>query len=382
MSRKMISEAVGYVDEKYVLEAMELSYRDACPIDRDEEGIIPIRGKRHLGRAGKIALVAAVAAAILAMTAFAVSVLGGRVELAYINVDGQMISGPVTITSEDGPVKLGSWYPEGIPEGYEITDSSLATDNHSMCFENAAGARVVFVYNRARYVEDETASDEIMPGTLLFGVKEQQWVRIGNADGILYLHTNGGRHLYWADEERNIGFKLYTTDPDIDIVELALSVEERQELFVPTDRPLAEEALAQIGDYRPSMLPEGFEFYCTNGYPQNGDNESGYAGYAYVTHSFMDSEGVVIHLRVENDWDASASAETMRDLHINAYMGDYLCTTFRVNGCPAGLVENMDGTPCFLLWTDGKEKLVFRLEAENLTSEELIAVAESVALVE
>lgn len=379
MNRKMISEAVGYIDQCFVLEAMELSYRERCPIDRDDEVISLNHRKKGISRSGKIMLVAAVITAVLAMTAFAVSVLGGRVELAYMNVGGQTISGPVTITSEDGPVKLGSWYPEGIPEGYEITDSSLATDNHSMCFENAAGARVEFVYNRARYVEEGTASNEIMPGTILFGVEEQQWVRVGNADGLLYLHTNGDQHLYWADEERNIGFKLYTTDPDMDLVELALTVKERAELFVPTDWPLTEEALGQIGDYRPSVLPEGYEFYCTNGYPQNGDNAS---GYAYVTHSYMNPEGNVIHLRVENDWDTSNSAETVRDLYTNAYMDDYACTRFTLGACPAGLVENPDGTPHFLIWTDGEENLVFRLEADGLTGEELIAVAESVALVE
>ena len=382
MNRNKISEAVGYIDQRFVREAMKLSYRESCPIDRDDEVIFLNHRKKGISRSGKIMLVAAVITALLAMTAFAVSVLGGRVEMAYMNVGGQMISGPVTITSDDAPVKLGSWYPEGIPEGYEITDSSLAADYHTMRFENTEGTRVLFEYNRAWYVEEGTASNEIMPGTILFGVEEQQWVRVGNADGLLYLHTNGDQHLYWADEERNIGFKLYTTDPDIDLVELALTVKERAELFVPTDWPLTEEALGQIGDYRPSVLPEGYEFYCTNGYPQSGNNANGYNGYAYVTHSFMNPKGYVIHLRVENDWDTSNSAETVRDLYTNAYMDDYVCTRFILGDCPAGLVENADGTPRFLLWTDGEEHLVFQLEADELTSKELIAVAESVTLVE
>ena len=380
MNRRLISEAINYIDEGFVREAMELSYREACPVDRDDE-VIPLRsGKRRLKKGGKIALVAAAAAAILAVTAFAVATLGGRVEVAFLNVDDQMLSGPVTVTSSSGPIRIGSWYPNGIPTGYEITKSSLYTDDHTMIFENTEGDRIVFEYYKARYAGEETASGEIEPGTILLGVDEQRWVRVGDEEGILYTHTDGRQHLYWACEERSIGFMLYATDAELDLTELALSVTEREELFVPTDRALAEEAAAQLGDYRPLALPEGYELYCTNGNPQSTD----FGGdYAYVVRSYVDEEGYVLHLRIENDWNEANTAEEVRDYYTNAYadglLGEYTRSELTVGECPAALVRNPDGTVCFLLWTDGEHRLIFRLEADGLTEEELIAVAESVA---
>ena len=382
MNRIVISEAMGYIHEKYVLEAMELSYRDACPVDRDEESIIPLR-QTKISRVGKIVLIAAAMAVILAVTAFAAAAIGGRVELAFMNVDDRMLSGPVTVTSEAGPIKLGSWYPSGIPMDYEITKSSLYTDDHTMVFENTEGDRVVFEYYKARHVGEGAASGEIEPGTILLGVEKQQWVRVGDEDGIFYTHTDGSRHLYWACEERSIGFKLFTTDTELDLIELALSVAEREELFVPTDRALAEEAIAQLGDYRPLALPEGYELYCTNGHPKNTD----FGGdYAYVVRSYMDEEGYVLHLRIENDWNEANTAEEVRDFYTGAYadgiLGDYTCSMFTIGECLAALVRNPDGTVCFLLWADGEHRLIFRLEADGLTEEELLAVAENVALAE
>lgn len=58
----------------------------------------------------------------------------------------------------------------------------------------------------------------------------------------------------------------------------------------------------------------------------------------------------------------------------------YTCTDLTVNGQSACLVETADGTPHCLLWTNADESLSFNLSADSLTGDQLIQIAQSVAL--
>lgn len=51
-----------------------------------------------------------------------------------------------------------------------------------------------------------------------------------------------------------------------------------------------------------------------------------------------------------------------------------------MQGLPADLVENVDGTLYMLAWISKDGALVFKMYAEAFTGDELIAVANSVAL--
>ena len=136
------------------------------------------------------------------------------------------------------------------------------------------------------------------------------------------------------------------------------------------------EAIAEFGDWRPTALPEGYSEYVSNGSPSKYGGEG---GYGYVYRTYVNDAGYTIQLEYEF-WRGVISYENQVYVFRNYRQNEYTVTDLTVQGLPAGLVETLDGSPALLTWVREGGDLVFKMRAENLTSEELLAVAESVAL--
>ena len=139
------------------------------------------------------------------------------------------------------------------------------------------------------------------------------------------------------------------------------------------------DAIAEFGNWAPAALPDGYTEYTSKGLPSKHGGER---GYGYVYRTYVNDAGHTITLNYEVTYD-QGTYETFVDYYRDMSEVDgYIVTDIAVQGLPAGLVENADGTPYMLVWISADGPLAFTMYAEALTSDELIAVADSVALQE
>ena len=335
------------------------------------------RFMRKTGRRLSTLAIAVIVAAVLCVGAAAAAVALSRVnmnvtEINEANIEDGTEQSACDITFEAADsdyIDLGTWYPQSIPDGFEetfISDGQCGIQN--IDFENADGDLLGLCYQKA----GSNADIE------LENVVERQDVTVNGETGILYISGSGEKTnelLVWTDSERGIGFDVsYYGSADVDLVAFADSVTEQDEPLTPTNAGEKDKALAELGDYAPADLPDGYSLENTYGYP----TEDGGGWYGYVNKVFSNAGHEEIHLYYETldgaDFENTCVAG-YRDSE-----GEYTCTDLTVNGQSACLIETADGAPHCLLWTNADESLSFSLSADGLTGDQLIQVAQSVAL--
>lgn len=202
---------------------------------RQEQKVIPLpggRAKKSVFRFGRAAVIAAVLAGLLTVTALAaasINYVAFRTRTAHSQLFPE-ISGWLEVFFEqtaDGPMELGVWEPDAVPEGFEKVD---VFDNpeygyHRDTWENAAGEEFRFSYELPSTADTIYDHSMYEPNRIL----EQGNVTV-NGVTVWYLvyrnsmdnvHTN----LYWTRPDTGVGFCLSTFDLSLkDLIAIAESV--------------------------------------------------------------------------------------------------------------------------------------------------------------
>lgn len=326
-------------------------------------------------RAPKIrsVLIAAVVTALLITTVYAAvnALISMRVEDSKISLpDGEEKTG-VEVHFEDTEdvfIELEPYYPQWVPEGYEIvfvTDMAVMGRQY-IDYENGEGKVITYTV----MLGGEASNVEI------YDIQTFEEVDINGMPGILYYQESGARCLVWIDREVGYGFKLDTNDPDADILSMARGSAPGEEL-VPTNSEWTELALAQLGDYRPEHLPEGFEEQDVLGCPI----EQGGGWYSYIRRWYVNKAE---NTRIYFEYETYAIDTEM------GYTDDArtICSFF-IPGCDIdrGVIVGEEGeiggmyaliTGNHIAWADTERHVIYHLTSEDVLNDDLLKVAQSV----
>lgn len=347
-----------------------------------------VKHKRH-----KIPMAALIAAAMvlaLSVTALAVGVAHIALKEDPITVgleDGteeQQIQVGFDRT-EEGPIApMGVWILD-VPDGYEQTDSITTANYARNMWENSEGSAFSLDYKKAGV----QLGDVSIPAD-----SQRQEVTVNGVDGILYQYQAGEDEEYlllaWTDKEAGIGFTLSANDPSLDLTALAQTVRQTGDRPEPDEN--AREALAELGDWTVTDLPEGYSEYAVQGMPSKFGGES---KYAYVRRFYSDDAGHTIELDHEVSYGVTYDSYvqyyrdnadiSQEELDVIAEMGETVhglgCTVtdVEVQGRPAGLVVDPEGVAIRLAWISEDGQTAFILSSDSLTGPELLSLAETVA---
>ena len=371
MNGKDLLEDMSFVHSKYIEEAEE-------QLTQAKRRIIHFKKKPLL------------VAAIIATAAF---LMGAAIDaLISMRVEKVMMHTPIqdTQVNEDGNIEqtwtyewrdgeiinfdevqdvfieLGSYYPQEIPEGYEMVfvSDSLYQQQY-IAYEDDAGNGIDYMI----YIPDEASNVEI------YDIASKSTVIIQGHEGFLYEETNGYRTLVWTDGRQGYGFKLRTGDLNVDLLAMARSVGEGEPL-IHSRVDKTEEALQELGDFSPKYLPEGFEELGVLGSPI----ADGGGWYSYVRKWYANkSENTRIYFEYETCHGVTGEA--------NLHDAKSVCSYY-IPGYERGVAiyEEVEvcgmfalATESHIVWADPVLHKVYHLTSEDITGKELLKVASSVA---
>ena len=370
MNGKELLEGMSFVHGKYVQEA---------------EGQFPHRQRKPIRFKRKLVLVAAVIVTAVCLMGAAINAL------ITMQVENVMMHTPVleTQVNEDGSIEetwiyewregeevnfdevydvfieLGSYYPLEIPEGYEtVFISDALYQQQYIAYEDDKGNIIDYII----YIPDEASDIEI------YDITSKSTVLINGQEGILYEEANGYRTLVWTDGKQGFGFKLRTSDQNVDMLAMARSVGEGEPLtHSRVDK--TEEAVLELGDYSPSYLPSGFEEQGVLGSPI----ADGGGWYSYVRKWYVNkAENTRIYFEYETCHSITEDG--------NAHDAKTVCSFF-IPGFERGVAVYEEVEVCgmfglateeHIVWADPAVHKVYHLTSEDITGEELLKVACSI----
>ena len=311
------------------------------------------RWKRNIFRNLSAASVAAVLTLTIAVTAFA----AGLIRIVLKTQNWGNYSEISFEAADESYVDLKPYLPESMPEGYERTFvSDTIHGSQTIHYTNEDGKTVIFEYGK--------------PDTMdlsLNNIESRDKVKVGGHEGILYTCANS-RFLLWTDEEQGIGYDLDTDDLSVDLLIIAESVAEQESPLVPTQAESTERALAELGNFAISELPEGYTEAGVSGAPTS--EGGGWYGYVIRRYENRETNGA-ISLNYETYRLADGKENTAENV-LPLYVSDG--REVEVNGLP-GLIS-ADGTR--IEWVDTERSMTFHIHSEAVTGEELYALANSV----
>lgn len=277
-----------------------------------------------------------------------------------LEVSANYLGPDYTIELEQEPSAYVGWepvYPQEVPEGYEITfvgEKSYGQQN--IDYEDGVGNSISFTlyFRLGQY------------GKQFDGMGQPETVDINGNTGYL-----SGNLLIWADEVNGFGFTL-ASDGDVDLVKIAKSVgigPERK----PTNADWTEQALAELGNYRITSLPEGMVEDGLTGIPL----AEGGGWYSYVHRWYFNREtNQELFFAYESYVSNASSVEEVVQMEI----GDTSAELRTILGCTGAAAQV--GNAAKVVWVQGdKAKGVsFMLISPDYSVEELLKIAESVQL--
>lgn len=263
-----------------------------------------------------------------------------------------------TVELEQGNDFVGyePWYPQWLPEGYtEDFISDRAYGEQEIRYKNANGETIqyMFYFRLGQW------------GRKFESMEQPEQVDINGHIGFKIDNS-----VIWTDEERGFGFKI-STHADVDILRMARSVALGEEP-IPTNAGKTEAALEELGDYQITALPEGMVEDGLAGWPLEG------SWYAYVRRWYFNKQtNAQIYFTYEtyitdNASSPKAVCETM--LSGNAHP----LVEVTVNGHDGFALQFEDTATVAWAFGDSTNGMVFKLVSEDLTTEELVQIAQSV----
>lgn len=265
-------------------------------------------------------------------------------------------------------IELGSWYPQEIPEGYTMTfvSDGAPYQNQTIKYENELGDEIRYWI----YIADPASGSEI------YDIVSKTDVKINGQDGILYEQAGNSRTLVWINEKQGFGFKLNTTDSDVDLIAMAESTAEGEPL-TPSRSEETKQAIAELGDFSPTYLPDGFEEQGVQASPLS----AGGGWYSYVRKWYVNkAENTQIYFEyetyvIDTESGYTDDAKTVCSFWIpgcdilrSIIVGDEV----EINGMYGIASGN------HIAWADPETHRVFHLTSEDILGDDLLKVAQSI----
>lgn len=358
--------AIGGVDSRR-LAATEAQQSSVIPMEATEMNVKnPKKLIRNL-------ILAAIIVTILTATAYAA--VNARIRMKTTNLqNGEIVETPTEgnyqvevdfqkTTNEY--LELGSVYPQSIPAGCElrfVSDTALGQQTlwYSMGDdEEAIFFSVMLGSDGGQFGLNKVASTEE--------------AKINSYTGTLYTHENGSHSVVWEDETQGFGFVLHCR-ADLDALAIARSVGPGKPL-TPTLATGCDTALAELGDYRITALPDGFTQTDFMASPL----EQGGGWYAYVRRWYGDkvtTDSTIYfeyeHFALESDEPMNHPIEPVENTPETRIrqLGGGEATT--ILGLPGAVNDDS------VIWVDWDAQTSFRIYAPHLTNARRLALAESV----
>ena len=373
MTREDLLQAIGTVEESRLARCEK--NRGPSMVIQEEDSEMN-NGKYSTPRRStgvkRIWMIAAVIAlaTVLMGSAIAALVAMKTGDVKVMTENGEIHEGEKVEFEEvhDVFIELGSWYPQEIPEGYTMTfvSDGAPYQNQTIKYENEAGDEIRYWI----YIADPASGSEI------YDIVSKTDVEINGQDGILYEQAGNSRTLVWINEKQGFGFKLNTTDSDVDLIAMAESTAEGEPL-TPSRSEETKQAIAELGDFSPTYLPEGFEEQGVQASPLS----AGGGWYSYVRKWYINKdENTRIYFEYETyviDKDAGYTddAKTVCSFWIpgcDILRGIMVGEEVEINGMYGIASGN------HIAWADPETHRVFHLTSEDILGDDLLKVAQSI----
>ena len=373
MTREDILHAIGTVEESRLARCEK--NREPSMVIHEEDSKMN-NGKysntRRSAGVKRIWMVAAIIAlaTVLMGSAIAALVTMKTGDVKVMTENGEIHEGEKVEFDEvhDVFIELGSWYPQEIPEGYTMTfvSDGAPYQNQTIKYENELGDEIRYWI----YIADPASGSEI------YDIVSKTDVEINGQDGILYEQAGNSRTLVWINEKQGFGFKLNTTDSDVDLIAMAESTAEGEPL-TPSRSEETKQAIAELGDFGPTYLPEGFEEQGVQASPLS----AGGGWYSYVRKWYVNkAENTQIYFEYETYVIDTASgyednAKTVCSFWIpgcDILRGIIVGDEVEINGMYGIASGN------HIAWADPETHRVFHLTSEDILGDDLLKVAQSI----
>lgn len=252
-------------------------------------------------------------------------------------------------------IEWRSIYPQVIPAGYELENvGDRAYGQQTITWKNEAGDTISFTlyFRLGKY------------GREFDGSGQPEAVSIHGHSG--YRTEN---KLLWTDEEMGFAYELHTTG-SIDLIALAESVGPGPELPFTNDQ--THRALAQLGDYRITALPDNMVEDGLSGSPLEGEDD----WYSYVRRWYYDrTNNGQVYFTYETYLTECTTEEDVLRLFVSGTSEPEFVT---IHGYPG--ITLQDGDRAYVAWMVGdvNKGISFQLTSEQFTVAELLQMAESV----
>lgn len=320
-------------------------------------------------------LIAAVLTALLAVTAYAA--VNARIQQNITKREStETTEGTQTVSPYEVEIdyrrtgneylELGDYYPQQLPEQYRcsfISDKAMGFQR--MAFENQAGE---FAFDLTMELGSEGLQKTITD------VVSEEAVTVGTCPGTLYTSQDGSRSLTWYDEGAGVGFFMSANDATVDLLAIAQTVAPGEPL-TPSRAAGEQKALEELGDYRITGLPDNYSQTDFMASPL----EDGGGWYAYVRRWYGDKVSTDNTVFFGYESFTLTSDQPMEHEVEPVDNSPETILEYQGGGEPI-TIQNMpaavsDGR---VSWVDWDAQVVFSLYANQLSREELIALAESV----
>lgn len=346
------------LSEKFMLAMTDISSADIDAVGEILGYKKTTAKKQNIKPLRRVLLIAAIVAAFLALsvTAYAIA---SRLFMSRQALDESVEPGIDQVTynfvpAADEFIDCKHWMPSMIPGDYEldfVSDYFEYNGSQNIRYKNSSGKRIEFMYGKPG------------PGmSITFdNVISEEDVSIAENTGVL-TRTASYNSLLWINDAAGYAFTLTCTDTGLDIVDIAESVVGLDEPVTATNVNNTANAIASIGDYKPSYLPDGYD---ENGYYGRPNN---YVRRYYVNKETNRNINFSYELYVLED-GIENNAENVLVLFADGEAVD-------VNGLPGVLEVDSFGATAY--WVDTAKSLVFTLYTDDIQPDELLKVAESV----
>lgn len=373
MRREDLFNAIGMVDDDRLVRCEK--NRGPSMVIHEEDSKMK-NGKysntRRSAGVKRIWLVAAVIAlaTVLMGSAIAALVSMNVDDVKVITEDGEIHEGEKVDFEKvhDVFIELGSWYPQEIPVGYTMTfvSDGVPSQRQNIIYKNDAGKEIWYTIYIGASVSDVEVYD----------IVSKTEVEINDQDGILYEQTGDYRTLVWINEEQGYGFRLSTDDTDVDLIPMAESTAEGEPL-TPSRSEETKQAIAELGDYSPTYLPEGFEEQGVQASPLSAGGD----WYSYVRKWYVNkAENTQIYFEyetyvIDTESGYTDDARTICSFFIpgcDILKNEIVGEEVEINGMYGLAIGN------HIAWADPETHVVYHLSSEDVIGEELLKVAQSI----
>lgn len=372
MKSEDLFAAIGGVESSR-LERSELTVNQSSRNTHEEETKVKHKNTKKWTRN---LIIAAVVATILSVTAYAVANARIRLETTRYKDHEIVTEEPngnydVEIDFQrttNEYLELGAVYPQSIPEGYTVcfvSDNAVGVQH--IVYADKTGAEAL------RFIA-QLGSDGGHLG--IMNVTEEKEVTVQGVPGTLFCHSGGYQTLVWYNEEQGIGFTLINEVPnlDLDLLAIAESVGPGEPL-TPTLAAGYDTALTELGDYRITALPDGFVETDFMASPL----ENGGDWYAYVRRWYGDkvtTDNTIYfeyeHFQLESDEPMNHPTEPVENTVETILQDNGGGEPATIQGMPGAISDES------VIWVDWDAQVVFKIVASNRTSQEMLALANSV----